>query len=194
MSDPLKDLVASGSQTVGPFFHFGLTHGVSSCIAEAWAPGEHLRLRVRVTDGAGDPVPDAMVEVWQANPDGKYVEPPARDGRTPPPDFRGYARQGTNANGTCEFETVKPGRLPDGQGGLQAPHLCLCLFARGMLRQLHTRVYFEGDSTLGEDAALARVPEERRATLLAREVSGEAGAWRFDIRMQGEQETVFFDL
>src|SRR6185369_804115 len=95
MSDPLKDLVASGSQTVGPFFHFGLTHGVSSCIAEAWAPGEHLRLRVRVTDGAGDPVPDAMVEVWQANPDGKYVEPPARDGRTPPPDFRGYARQGT---------------------------------------------------------------------------------------------------
>ena len=153
-----------------------------------------MSVRVRVIDGAGEPVPDAMVEVWQAGPDGTYAEPPARDGRTSPPDFIGYARQGTDANGACQFDTVKPGRVADGQGGLQASHLNVCLFARGLLRQLHTRVYFEGDSALSEDPALLRVPEERRATLVARRVAGQPGVWQFDIRMQGEQETVFFDL
>ena len=194
MSDVLKDLVASGSQTVGPFFSFGLTDELSSRIAESAAPGEHVRVGVRVTDGAGAPVPDAMVEVWQADADGRYAEPAGRDGRTRPPVFSGYARQGTDANGECEFHTVKPGRVADGQGGLQAPHLNVCLFARGLLRQIHTRIYFDGDPAIGEDAALARVPEDRRSTLVAREVGGEPGLWRFDIRMQGDQETVFFDL
>src|SRR6188472_2658598 len=114
MSDPLKDLIASGSQTVGPFFSFGLTDEVSGRIAAASADGEHLRVLVRVIDGAGEPVPDAMVEVWQAGPDGTYAEPSARDARTKPPDFIGYARQGTDASGSCEFDTVKPGRVADG--------------------------------------------------------------------------------
>lgn len=194
MSDELKDLVASGSQTVGPFFHFGLTDGVSGCIAAASAPGEHVRISVRVADGAGVPVPDAMVEVWQADPEGKYPEPIAGDGRTPSREFRGYGRQATDANGECAFETVKPGRVADGQGGLQAPHLNICLFARGLLRQLHTRVYFDGDPTLVDDAALQRVAADRRATLLARSSGSAPGVWQFDIRLQGEQETVFFDL
>jgi len=194
MSDPLQDLIASGSQTVGPFFSFGLTDEISGSIAAPSAAGEHVRVRVRVTDGAGEPVPDAMVEVWQAGPDGRYAEPSARDGRTKAPDFVGYARQGTDASGACEFDTVKPGRVADGQGGLQASHLNICLFARGLLRQLHTRVYFDGDPALSEDPALLRVPEDRRATLVARQVAGQSGMWQFDIRMQGEQETVFFDL
>jgi protocatechuate 3,4-dioxygenase alpha subunit len=194
MSDVLEDLVASGSQTVGPFFHFGLTDKITRRIAEASVPGEHVRVKFRVTDGAGAPVFDAMVEVWQADPGGQYPEPVAWDGKTPPPAFCGYGRQPTDANGECQFETVKPGRVADGEGGLQAPHLNICLFARGLLRQLHTRVYFDGDPTLGEDAALARVPEDRRATLLAHASESAPGLWQFDIRLQGAQETVFFDL
>jgi len=194
MSNPLDDLVASGSQTVGPFFSFGLTDEVSDRIAAASADGEHVRVRVRVIDGAGEPVPDAMVEVWQASSKGEYVSPASRDGQSRPPDFVGFARQGTDANGICQFDTVKPGRVTDGQGGLQASHLNICLFARGLLRQLHTRVYFDGDPALSEDPALLRVPEDRRATLVARPVADDPGVWHFDIRMQGDQETVFFDL
>ena len=194
MSDVLKDLVASGSQTVGPFFHFGLTDDVSGRIAAAAVPGEHLRVRIRVTDGAGAPVPDAMVEAWQADSEGKYPEAGPREGKGSAPDFTGYGRQATDASGECEFETVRPGRVADGQGGLQAPHLNICLFARGLLRQLHTRIYFEGDPGLADDAALLRVPADRRATLIARSSGSTPGIWQFDIRMQGDQETVFFDL
>lgn len=194
MSDVLKHLVASGSQTVGPFFHFGLTDDASGRIAANSAPGEHVRIRIRVSDGEGVPVPDAMIEIWQADHDGKYREPGRPDGKTEPPDFVGYGRQATDANGACEFETVRPGRVADGAGGLQAPHLNVCLFARGLLRQLHTRIYFDGDADLADDAVVQRVPADRRATLVARVSASSPSLWQFEIRMQGDQETVFFDL
>jgi protocatechuate 3,4-dioxygenase alpha subunit len=193
MSEQQKDLVASPSQTVGPFFHFALTTDAAlGVLAGSGAAGQRIRLTVRVLDGHGDPVPDAMVEIWQADADGIYVSPPRRDGDGPRPPFVGYGRLPTNAEGACMFETITPGRVPDGQGGEQAAHVNVCLFARGLLRQLHTRVYFPGDPALDSDAAMALVPEERRDTLLAT-LTGE-GRWHFDLRLQGDGETVFFDL
>jgi protocatechuate 3,4-dioxygenase alpha subunit len=186
------ELVASPSQTVGPFFHFGMTTDASlGRLAGQGAAGERIRLRVRVLDGEGVPVPDAMVEIWQADADGAYVVP----GRlTERPAFVSYGRLPTDESGVCTFDTIRPGRVPDQQGARQASHVNICLFARGLLRQLHTRVYFAGDPYLGEDAALALVPAERRDTLLAAESAGEAGLWTFDLRLQGERETVFFSV
>ncbi len=190
--DP-RDAVATPSQTVGPFFHFGLTTDETlGRLAASGASGERIDLRIRVLDGDGVPVPDAMIELWQADAEGRYVEPPARDGRTPRPAFTGYGRLPTDADGACTFETIRPGRVADDRGGLQAAHINVCLFARGLLRQLHTRIYFAGDPALDEDAVLRMVPADRRATLLARHAGG--ASWTIDLRMQGDDETVFLDL
>ena len=194
--DSAAELVAIPSQTVGPFFHFGLTTDhAQGQLAGPGAAGERLRLEVRVLDGQGQPVPDAMVEIWQADSAGQYVRPAAASGGDAQrPAFVSYGRLPTDEHGVCTFETIRPGRVADGQGGLQATHVNVCLFARGLLRQLHTRVYFDGDSALEEDAALMLVPRERRDTLLAHRAAGEPMRWQFDLRMQGERETVFFDL
>ena len=194
-------LVAIPSQTVGPFFHFCLTADPSlGRLAGPDATGERLRLEVRVLDGNGDPVPDAMVEIWQANSEGIYPGPPRAAGGTaadavrPRPAFVSHGRLPTDENGVCVFDTIRPGRVEDAQGRLQASHINVCLFARGLLRQLYTRIYFDGDPVLDEDAAVALVPRERRDTLLARQVSEEPSRWQFDLRLQGDRETVFFDL
>jgi protocatechuate 3,4-dioxygenase, alpha subunit len=160
------------SQTVGPFFHLGLTADASlGCLAR-----DGIRVRFRLLDGDGAPVPDGMIEIWQADASGKY------DSEA----FCGFGRMATDQDGCCVFETIYPGRV-----GPQAPHLNLSVFARGLLGRLCTRVYFEGDPALGEDAVLALVPEERRATLIARR---DADAWNFEIHLQGERETAFFDI
>ena len=178
-------LIASGSQTIGPFFHVmpGCDTGLA-CLVGPDTPGERMALRVRVLDGKGAPVSDALVELRQADASGAYA-----------PDacaFAGFGRRGTDEDGCARFETIRPGVVPDGRGGVQAPHVNVLLFARGLLRHLHTRLYFEGDAALDDDPLLQLVPEERRGTLIARR--GGDGVWDFVIRLQGRDETVFFDL
>lgn len=163
---PDETLVATGSQTIGPFFHFALTAEPNGRLADRLT-GHAIRLRIRVTDGDGLPVDDAMIEVAQ---DGVF-------GRLP-----------TQADGECEFETVRPVSSDDAAG-----HVDVCLFARGLLRHLRTRIYFAGDPALERDPVLALVPDTRRGTLLARQEQDEPGLWRHDIRLQGAKETVFFD-
>jgi protocatechuate 3,4-dioxygenase alpha subunit len=180
-------------QTVGPFFH-GLIEKEGSVIASERTQGERIRIRGRVLDGSGGPVDDAMVEVWQANAHGRYRHP--ADQRQAPLDesFIGFGRAGT-VDGEFVLETIRPGPVPSPEGGWQAPHLNVLVFARGLLDRLATRIYFEDDPSLGTDVVLASVPEDRRATLLARrEQDGGPADYRFDVVLQGERETVFFDL
>jgi protocatechuate 3,4-dioxygenase alpha subunit len=191
MSAPPIRLTPTASQTVGPFFSFALTADLRlGSLATPATPGERIHVQVRVLDGDGTPVPDAMVEVYQADADGVYARPSDRPGQT----FCGFGRLGTSDDGTCWFETIRPGRVPDGRGALQASHINVCVFARGLLRHLHTRLYFEGDPALDGDPILGLVPADRRHTLLARRSADPPATWMFDIRMQGTDETVFFDL
>ena len=191
MSGPEVPLVATGSQTIGPFFHVG--PGSSERLgrlATKDTPGEAIRLRLRVVDGDSAPVPDALIEVWQADACGSYRAPPSSVG-DPSPAFTGFGRLGTNQDGWCTFETIRPGAVA-GSDRPQAPHLNVCLFARGLMRHLYTRVYFAGDPALADDPLLSLVPENRRSTLLAQ--PGDDGTWSLVVRLQGEDETVFFDL
>jgi protocatechuate 3,4-dioxygenase alpha subunit len=185
--------VVTPSQTVGPFFENGMLRDPANVIAPQNAPGERIRIEGRVTDGDGAPVHDAMVEIWQADADGHYRHP--ADLQLPTEgDFTGFGRSGTDENGAFWFETVKPGPVPSSSGGSQAPHLNLCVFARGLLDHLVTRLYFDDEPNNG-DEVLASVPENRRSTLIARRAgsSEDHALYRFDIVLQGEGETVFFD-
>jgi protocatechuate 3,4-dioxygenase alpha subunit len=143
-------------------------------------------------DGAGDPVPDGMIEIWQANAAGRYAHPDdARDEIPLEPGFRGFGRSSTVQDGEFSFVTVKPGRVPWPAGGLQAPHLVVGVFARGLLKRTSTRLYFpdEGEANAG-DPVLRRLDEQARTSLLARP---EPDGWlRFDIRLQGPGHTTFF--
>jgi len=183
------------SQTIGPFYHFALTMNAGLArLAGPDSKGERIRVRFRLLDGDGGPVPDGMIEIWQADGAGKYNHPEDPQALEPDPAFRGFGRLATDSDGYCMFETVRPGRAPDGRGHCQASHINVTVFARGLLRHLYTRVYFHGDPALAEDPVLASVPEERRATLIARRDATQPSQWNFDIRLQGEDETVFFDL
>jgi protocatechuate 3,4-dioxygenase alpha subunit len=186
-------LVATSSQTVGPFFHFGLAENATlGCLVREDTRGERIRLRVRVVDGAGAPVPDALIEIWQADADGNYVRPADAKDVLTPSGFCGFGRLPTGTDGECVFASIRPGRVRDAQETLQAGHVNVCLLARGLLRQIYTRLYFAGDPALESDAVLALVPAARRSTLLAT-ATGD-GEWTFEIRLQGAGETVFFDL
>ena len=189
------DLVPIPSQTVGPYFHLGLTTDRSvGCLAGPEAKGERTWVTFRVLDGEGAPVSDAMLEVWQANADGKYHHPEDTQEKALDPAFRGFGRLATDESGVCVFETVKPGRVPGRDRTLQAPHLNVLVFARGILKHLPTRVYFADDPANEEDPVLALVPKDRRKTLLAVPDPPRPGGWRFEIHLQGERETVFFDV
>jgi len=144
-------------------------------------PGERIVLGGAITDGAGAVVPDAMVEIWQAGPDGRYDS-----------GFHGFGRCATDAAGRYRFVTLMPGPVAGPGNGTQAPHVTLTIFARGLMRGLVTRVYFAGDPRLPDDPVLALVPQARRPTLLARNAG--AGEWQLDIRVQGEGETVFLEV
>jgi protocatechuate 3,4-dioxygenase alpha subunit len=165
-----------------------------SCLATADAKGERIWLRCRVLDDKGFPVPDAMLELWQANADGKYQHPEDRQEKPVDPHCKGFGRLGTDPDGYCVFETVKPGCVPGLENSVQAPHISVSVFARGILKRLATRVYFAGESTNENDPVLALVPTERRATLMAKRVPERPGHWSFEIHLCGEQETVFFDI
>jgi protocatechuate 3,4-dioxygenase, alpha subunit len=189
------DLIPTPSQTVGPFFHLGCTESHSiSCLAGPEAKGERVRLKCCVFDGEGSAIPDAMIEIWQADADGRYDDPadPQSAGR----DIHctGYGRLATDKDGCCVFETIKPGRVPASDGLLQAPHLSVSVFARGVLKRLATRIYFAGDPSNPDCPVLALVPLERRDTLMAKSDSHAPAEWRFHIRLSGSDETVFFDV
>jgi len=182
--DDRADRIATPSQTVGPFFHFGITTDQGLGSLAAAAVGERLHLRIRVFDGAGTPLPDSMIEIYQANAAGEYGTE----------SFSGFGRLATDADGACLFETIRPGRAAGADGRRQAAHVNVCLFARGLLRQLCTRVYFAGDPDLETDPVLALVPADRRSTLLATPAEGASGTWEWHLHLQGPAETVFFDL
>ncbi len=183
------------SQTVGPFFHFGLTANQAlGCLAAPDATGERLRLRFRVFDGDGLPVPDGLIELWQADGGGKYHHPEDTQHKTPDPALCGFGRLATDVSGACTFETIRPGRVPDTRGGCQAAHINVSVFARGLLDRVCTRVYFAGDPALAEDEVLSLVPGERRHTLIAQPDAADPCLWTLDIHLQGARETVFFDV
>ena len=185
------------SQTVGPFFHDCLLRD-GACIdvlATATTEGMRIRLEGHVLDGDGRAVPDAMVELWQANHHGRYNHP--ADSRPLPidPSFTGYGRVATDEDGSFAFTTVKPGRVPFDAKRDQAPHISMAVFGRGLLNHLLTRVYFDDEESNSEDPVLLLVPAERRSTLLARRAGdGKPVVYRFDVVLQGEGETVFFDV
>ena len=190
MSGPAR-FVATSSQTVGPFFHFGLaTSEALGVMAAPDVEGERIDLRVQVFDGAGAPVPDALIEVYQANAAGEYPAPGQRQALQ---GFHNFGRLPTDADGTCVFRTIKPGAVRTGTTA-QAAHINVCLLARGLLRQIYTRAYFAADAALGADPVLTVVPAERRSTLIAQPALEEPCVWEFKIRLQGPDETVFFDL
>ncbi len=190
------------SQTVGPFFKYGLTpngdyawnDAFSADLVTADTAGDRVRIEGRVFDGDGAPVPDCMLEIWQADAKGRFADP--KDQRPPPNStFRGFGRCGTDPNGGYAFDTIKPGSVPDPDGQPQAPHVLLAVFARGMLLHAYTRIYFDGEAANAADPVLALVPAERRATLIAARAQGGGNAvYHFDIHLQGDNETVFFDL
>ena len=181
---------ATASQTVGPYFSIGFEPLYRADIAGPNVKGERIRLRGRVYDGNGAPVPDALLEIWQANAAGRYNHP--EDSRDLPldPGFLGFGRVATDAAGGFEFSTVKPGCVPGPDGKPQAPHLLMSVFMRGILKRAVSRVYFEGEPANADDLVLSCVPPPRRGTLLAR--AEGPGIWRWDVRMQGDGETVFF--
>lgn len=188
-------LIPTGSQTVGPFFHLGLTDPRSvACIAGPAAKGERITLVCTVLDGDGVPMPDAMIEIWQANADGKYHHPEDAQEKALDPACGGFGRMGSDPAGQMKFETIKPGRVPAPDNRLQAPHLNISILGRGLLKRLSTRIYFAGDPANEEDPVLALVPKERRETLMAQPDRAKTGLWNFVIHLQGERETVFFDV
>jgi protocatechuate 3,4-dioxygenase, alpha subunit len=190
------NLSPTPSQTAGPYFHLGLTAKRSvGCIAGAKAKGERLRILFRVLDGKSQPVPDAMIEIWQANAEGKYKHPDDRQDKTEDPEFLGFGRLETDQDGACIFETIKPGCVPaNDDAAVQAPHLNVSIFGRGILNRLATRVYFAGDPANDIDPVLALVPEQHRYTLFAQPVPEGEGDWVLDLHLSGKDETVFFDV
>jgi protocatechuate 3,4-dioxygenase alpha subunit len=186
-------MTESPSQTIGPFFHIELAgdHALG-IMAAPNAQGEQIELSIGILDGNGTPVPDALVELWQADAQGKYAHPEDTKSKTSDRAFRGFGRLATNENGVCVFNTVKPGRVPGLDGALQAPHINVSVFARGILARLVTRIYFARDPANDDDAILALTPPDRRQTLLAH--SDSQSAWQIDIHLCGDRETVFFDL
>jgi protocatechuate 3,4-dioxygenase alpha subunit len=187
------------SQTVGPFFAVGLPWPDGPDVVPAGTPGA-VRIGGRVLDGAGDPVPDALVETWQADPDGRFAHPD--DPRGPAagwasgesaPGFRGFGRCPTDAEGRWEIRTMKPGPLPAPDGGLEAPHLNVSVFARGLLDRLVTRIYFPDEAAANAaDPVLASVPDPAARAQLVAVADGDG--LRFDIRLQGAQETPFLAI
>jgi protocatechuate 3,4-dioxygenase, alpha subunit len=199
------------SQTAGPFFGIGLPWPDGPYVVPEGTPGA-ITIGGTVRDGAGQPVTDAMVETWQADPDGRFAHPDDPRGSPADAGFRGFGRCLTDEAGHYQIVTLRPGRLPAvkgeseagmgrraGGGRLEAPHLDVSVFARGLLDRLVTRIYFADEQAANEaDPVLAAIADpERRATLIAVARAGHPGGFRFDIRLQGERgagETVFFDV
>lgn len=198
------------SQTVGPYFAYGLAphsrcnwqpsanydakETVGADLVTPDATGTRIRIEGRVLDGDGKPINDAMLEIWQADAQGRYAHPRDSRARTNAL-FKGFGRSATDKDGGYSFDSIKPGVVAGPDGKPQAPHIVFCVYSRGMLRQVYTRLYFADEAGNDADPILTLVPADRRGTLIAhKETRGELPVYRFDIRVQGENETVFFDI
>ena len=184
-------LFASGNQTVGPYLHIGLEWLTTRDIAGKGIKGERVAIAGRLIDGDGNGVNDGLIEIWQANAEGRYAHPEDTQKKPLEKGWRGFGRIPTDSKGGFRFTTIKPGRVPGPGGGLQAPHLVVTVFMRGMLKHLMTRIYFADEGAANaEDAVLKLVPAARRATLMPKK-KGETLEW--NVVLQGKNETVFFD-
>jgi protocatechuate 3,4-dioxygenase alpha subunit len=184
-------LFASGNQTVGPYLHIGLDWLNTRDVAGKSIKGERVAIAGRLIDGNGDGVNDGLIEIWQANAAGKYAHPEDPQKKPIEKGWRGFGRIPTDAKGGFRFTTIKPGRVPGPGEGLQAPHLVVAVFMRGMLKHLATRIYFPDEAAANaEDPVLKLVPAARRTTLIPK-ARGKALEW--NIVLQGKNETVFFD-
>jgi protocatechuate 3,4-dioxygenase, alpha subunit len=185
------------SQTIGPFYWGTIVNAYSADLAPTGVPGERIDVVLQLHDVQGAVVPDGLFEIWQANSHGRYNHPDDRRNLPLDAGFEGYGRASTFTDGTSRFATVKPGRVPWPHhgglgGGLQAPHINVSIFARGVLNRLATRLYFDGDPALADDPVLKLVEPQRRDTLIAKR--DPTGAWRLPIHLGGPNETVFFDV
>jgi protocatechuate 3,4-dioxygenase alpha subunit len=191
-----QQLALTPSQTIGPFLAIGLPWPDGPFVVPDGAPGA-ISIGGRVLDGAGEPVPDALIETWQAAPDGSFAHPDDPRGARAAASFRGFGRCATDSGGRYRISTLRPGPVPAVDGGMQAPHLDVSVFARGLLDRIVTRIYFpDCEAANAADPVLAAItPAGRRATLIAvaEPAAGQSG-FRFDIRLQGDRETVFFDV
>ena len=180
------------SQTVGPYFAIGLPFEAGPHVVPPGTPGA-IRITGTVYDGDAIEIPDHLIETWQADHEGRFADLHGFGEQSSLAGFRGFARCGhEGGDGTYEILTVKPGRVADLAGGLQAPHIDVSVFARGLLHRVVTRIYFADEPEANtEDLVLGSVPEHRRGTLLAQPA---ADGYRFDIRIQGAEETVFFAI
>jgi len=186
-------MTTTPSQTVGPYFAIGLAKLVTCDIAVPGADGERITIQGRVIDADGLPIPDAVLETWQANSHGKYNHPEDWQEKTLEPGFRGWGRIPTDAAGAFRFTTIKPGAVPGPGGTVQAPHIVIAIGMRGLLKHLVTRIYFSGEPANQTDPVLQLVDAQRRSTLIARELPDERGVLEWNVVCQGENETVFFD-
>lgn len=187
----MTEVALTPSQTIGPYLKIGLVGGAIGPHLVSLGDPRAVRIRGRLIDGAGDPVPDGLVEIWQANEAGRYAHPSDMRDEVPLEDgFTGFGRSETVDAGWFEFVTVKPGRVPMPDGRPQAPHIVVGVFARGLLKQLVTRMYFpDEEEANATDPVLSGLEESERATLVAQAEDGEL---RFDIRLQGDGQTTFF--
>ncbi len=186
-------LLTTSSQTVGPYLKIGFDHLAVVDLAPGAVGGERITLSGLVVAGDDHPVNDAVVEIWQANAQGKYAHPEDAQDKPVEAEFRGFGRCLTDGTGRYRFTTIKPGRVPGPGGVPQAPHIVVTVFMRGLLKHLITRVYFPDEPSNAEDAVLKLVPAARRATLIARRTQGGKGALEWNVVLQGPDETVFFD-
>jgi protocatechuate 3,4-dioxygenase, alpha subunit len=196
-------LRATTWQTVGPFFKIGLAWLYREDLAGAGVPGEHIEITGRVFDADGNTVPDAVLELWQANSHGKYAHPEDEQSKPVDAGFSGFGRIATDDQGRFRFTTVKPGQVPApeaaGDAGvstasLQAPHINVSICTRGLLRRLVTRIYFPDDAANATDFALSQVEPSRRSTLIAKHSADSPSKFEWDVVLQGCNETVFFDI
>jgi protocatechuate 3,4-dioxygenase alpha subunit len=181
----------TASQTVGPFLHLGLLWLKRDQLAGPGISGEPVTIEGRVLDGDDQPVGDALIEIWQANAYGRYAHPLDAQDKPVEQDFSGFGRIPTSDGGAFRFTTIKPGRVPGPDGRMQAPHLAITLFMRGLLKHLVTRLYFPDEPGNLDDPILNLVPADRRRTLIAK--TKGAGVLEWDVHLQGPEETVFFD-
>lgn len=184
---------ATTSQTVGPYFAIGLEWLNRDNLAGPGVSGKRVTIGGRVLDADGNPVPDALLEIWQANAHGKYAHPDDPQNKSIEPGFVGFGRTPTLEDGSFRFTTIKPGRVPGPNGKLQAPHIVVSLFCRGLLIRLVTRIYFPGEASNTEDFALNQVEPARRGTLIAKEIVGKPAELEWNVILHGPEETVFFD-
>ncbi len=187
-------LRSTTSQTVGPFFKIGLNWLYRDNLIGEGVSGERVTVQGRVIDGDGAGVPDAVIEIWQANAHGKYAHPEDWQDQLVEPGFTGFGRVPTDSQGGFRFTTIKPGAVPGPQGKQQAPHLMISILMRGLLKRLTTRMYFPEDPRNGADPILNLVPSTRRSTLIATSPPGKSGMLEWNVMLQGANETVFFDV